>query len=394
MLNKITENFRFYSSFVNKELIAIYIGACSKSNISLSDHLDAAANWICQAQDATADDGVARSYSFIYQPWFKRKGWFPSYPETTGYIIPTMFDYARLRQRQDIHSRALRMATWETNIQMGNGAVQGGTVDYEQTPAIFNTGQVIFGWLRAYQETGNEQFIQSAIRAGEFLLANQDNDGSWRKNLSDYTASTMPFYTYNTRTAWALYLLGKETINNNFIDAACEKIDFALKQQKRNGWFYNNCLNKPEQPLLHTIAYCIRGILEIGVISNNDQFIQCAKKAADELLVNIRYDGSLSGRFDSDWKPSVEWSCLTGDAQLSIIYGRLYQTYNDKKYLVAMKKINTYLMKKQLLCPLLKNAHGGICGSSPVHAEYGKFSILNWAVKFFMDALMLEQSLA
>ena len=129
------------------------------------DHLDAAAQWICRTQDATPDDGVARSYSLIYQPYFKRKGWFPSYPETTGYIIPTMFDYARLSQRQEIHDRAVRMAGWETAVQMDNGAVMGGTVDNKPTPAIFNTGQGIFGWLRAYQETGYEQFMDSAPRS-------------------------------------------------------------------------------------------------------------------------------------------------------------------------------------------------------------------------------------
>ena len=145
--------------------------------------------------------------------------------------------------------------------------------------------------------------------------------------------------------------------------------------------------------MLHTIAYCIRGILETGILSGNRHYVEAATKAADALLENIRDDGSLAGRFDSGWRPTVRWSCLTGDAQISIIFGRLYQTLNEVKYLQALKKINAYLMKKQLIHPSNVDIHGGICGSYPVTGEYGKYEILNWAVKFFMDALMLEKSL-
>ena len=38
--------------------------------------------------------------------------------------------------------------------------------------------------------------------------------------------------------------------------------------------------------------------------------------------------------------------------------------------------------------------YGGISGSQPIHGAYGRFEILNWAVKFFLDAQMLERSLA
>jgi hypothetical protein len=37
---------------------------------------------------------------------------------------------------------------------------------------------------------------------------------------------------------------------------------------------------------------------------------------------------------------------------------------------------------------------GGISGSFPLHGEYGRFQILNWAVKFFVDSMLLEASIA
>jgi hypothetical protein len=35
---------------------------------------------------------------------------------------------------------------------------------------------------------------------------------------------------------------------------------------------------------------------------------------------------------------------------------------------------------------------GGIKGSYPFDGDYGRFEILSWATKFFLDALMLEES--
>src|SRR5690606_29399804 len=49
-------------------------------------HRQEAVDWICRAQDATPDDGIARGYSVLYSPYFRSRGWQPSYPETTGYL--------------------------------------------------------------------------------------------------------------------------------------------------------------------------------------------------------------------------------------------------------------------------------------------------------------------
>lgn len=392
-IKKMTVLLNYYSSFLSYDLAKIYMQGTNGTAYDTRKHLDAAVQWICRAQDAFDDGGVSRSYSLIYNPYFGHKGWVASYPETTGYIIPTMFDYSRLANRQDIFDRAVRMADWECDVQMDNGAVQGGTVDQIPTPAVFNTGQVIFGWVRAFQETGKEKYLSCAIKAGEFLADQQDKDGAWRKKLSDYASKQMAFYTYNTRTAWALLLLSTIADNNRFREAAIRNVEFALGQQLHNGWFGSNCLNNPSQPLLHTIAYSIRGILESGVLLDNQKYIQCARKAADALITLQRHDGSLPGRFDERWEPTVSWSCLTGDAQISIIWSRLYQLTGESKYLDCVTRVNRYLKGVQLLRTQNPALYGGISGSDPVHGEYGRFEILNWAVKFFADALMLEMTI-
>lgn len=392
-LQGVIELLKYYYSFLNYDLAKIYLTIPRRTVNSSESHLEAAIRWICCAQDAFNDGGVARSYSLVYKSFFKGKGWVSSYPETTGYIIPTMFDYAKLTGNQDIYKRAIKMADWECDVQMDNGAVQGGTVDTTPTPAIFNTGQVIFGWVRAFLETGNKRYLDSAKKAGDFLIGKQDHDGAWRKELSKFTTNKIETYTYNTRTAWALLYLYTATNNPKYKESAIKNIEFALTQQLPNGWFKNNCLFDPIQPLLHTIAYSVRGILETGILLENQKYVDAAKRAADVLIERQREDGSLGGRFNERWEPTVNWSCLTGNAQTAIIWGRLFQITKDKKYLNGLKKANEYMKSVQLLDTKNPSIYGGISGSYPLHGTYGRFEVLNWAVKFFADLLMLEISI-
>jgi hypothetical protein len=65
----------------------------------------------------------------------------------------------------------------------------------------------------------------------------------------------------------------------------------------------------------------------------------------------------------------------------------------DPAYLEQMQKTNRYLMRCQLLNTANVDIKGGMSGSEPLSGMYGRFEILNWAVKFFMDSLMLEKTI-
>ena len=70
------------------------------------------------------------------------------------------------------------MAEWEVDIQMENGAVRGGVINKDEPiPSVFCTGQVIFGWVHAYKETGEDNFLSAAKKGGDFLITVQDANG-------------------------------------------------------------------------------------------------------------------------------------------------------------------------------------------------------------------------
>ena len=354
-------------------------------------HARAAMEWLCRAQDAAGGRGVSRSYSLRYQRAHGRRGWLAAYPETTGYIIPTFFDYAELTGNAEYRQRAIEMARWESEVQLDNGAVQGGVIGFNPTPAIFNTGQVLFGWARAFRECGEESFLNSARRGAEFLVKAQDPDGAWRRHGSHYARAGVNLY--DARTAWGLLEAFSVTNESKFRNAAIKNLDFVIRRQQFNGWFPDCCLDDNARPLLHTIAYTMEGLLESGNFLGEPRFAEAARTAADALLERQKPDGSLAGRFDHRWQPIGDWSCLTGDAQTAIVWFRLYERSGDSRYLSRASAINRFLMKTQDLSAKDEGIRGGVKGSHPIWAEFGSFEYLNWAAKFLVDALLLENRL-
>jgi len=365
------------SFFLSKEIIKDSLNF--KNKIYSNDaHIKAAINWLLNAQKANSDGGVSAMYS-LYQ------GWHSSYSETTGYIIPTMFNYYHKTKDEKIKESALRMAKWELTKQLKEGAFPGGEKNGKELPIVFNTGQVIFGMVRAYEETKNKKYKNAGIKAANWLVKIQNRNGCWDK----FTYLNQ-VHTYNTRTAWALLKMHEITKNINYKKAAIKNIEWALKQQQENGWFKHNAFHETQEPLLHTIAYSIQGILEAGIHLENKKCINAAKRAADALLKEQRKDGSLPGSFDKNWNSSVSWSCLTGNSQTSIIWLRLYYLTKEKIYLDASKKINNYMKSMQDVKTNNSGIRGGIKGAFPIYGWYAPFCYPNWAAKFFIDSLMLE----
>ena len=350
--------------------------------------LQAAAEWLARAQDATGSGGVSAHYDAA-----KRK-WIGAYPETTGYIIPTFFRYAEFRGETAYRERAIRMAEWESDIQLPDGGVRAGTMDAVQVvPTIFNTGQVLFGWAAAWEQTRNERFRDSLIRAADWLVAAQDEDGAWRRFASPF--ATHALNTYNTRVAFGLAKAGKALGEQTYIDAATRNAEWALTTQMHpNGWLENNDLEDNSRPLTHTIAYATRGILEVGLIASNGAFVDAAARIARAVAQAQRDDGALPGRLDASWKPAARWTCVTGNAQMAIVWQRVAREAGDRSMLPAAEKANRFNMSVQDLSTSDPGIRGGIPGSHPRGGGYMTNRYPNWAAKFFMDALMLQHGMA
>ena len=352
------------------------------ADLEVDTHLREAAAWIARAQDSGTDDGVAYGTRF-------GGSFLPSYPETTGYIIPTCLRLARVWNDARWRDRAVRMGDWEIAIQMPSGAVMGGMVTDQPSPAVFNTGQVLQGWAALAHETGDARYVAAGRRAAEWLVGIQETDGSWRAGNSRFANPDATLY--NTMTAWGLYALGDVAGDERLRRAALRNAAFACSRQAPNGWFPDCCLSDPARPLLHTIAYAMQGLLELGQLSGDDALIAAARRAADGLLGVLRPDGWLPGRVHPDFSGAVTWACLTGSAQTSIVLSRLAVRTGETRYRDAARTINRFLMARHDVTSPDPAIRGGLAGSWPVHGDYGRLMVLNWATKFLIDALLEER---
>ena len=339
-------------------------------------------NWLCLAQDhsATQDGGVARHFSLL-------SGWGASYPETTGYIVPTLLEVARLRRDNALRQRVKRMLDWLVSIQFPEGAFQGGHVrDLPKAPVTFNTGQVLIGLAYGMREFGNE-YRPAMLRAADWLVATQDPDGAWRKHPSPYAMAGDR--AYDTHVAWGLLEAARNEHDGRYTDAALANVRWALTQQAPNGWFNNSCLSDPKNPLTHTIGYSLRGVLEAYRHSKDPALLSACRKTADGLLTALRPDGFLPGRLNRNWWGTVNWACLPGTAQIALCWLILYRFTGNLAYRDGAFAANRYV-RRTVKTNGQPETRGGVKGSFPVSGEYGPYEFVNWACKFSIDANLME----
>jgi rhamnogalacturonyl hydrolase YesR len=355
------------------------------------ERADAAVAWLLRAQDASADRGVSMGY-YPLDPEAWGRGWMPSYPETTGYIMQSLLAYAEQRGgRDDLVERAMEMARWEISIQMPDGAVMGGHLrpPEERRPAAFNTGMVLQGWTAAYRATGDAAVLEAARRAGDWLAADQGDDGHYRTHGAMVPDARIK--TYNSLCSWALYRLGEDTGDERYRKAAVRNIAATVGVQRPSGWFAHNCLTHPETPLLHTIGYTLQGVLEVGILSGEKRFIEAARRGAAPLLRRISRKGLIRGRFREDWTPAARWSCLTGNAQLAVVLYRLFEVTGDNAFLDAAHRLTNFLKALQRLDTGDSGIDGAIAGSFPIFGGYMTAAFPNWATKYYLDALLAQE---
>ena len=343
--------------------------------------------WLCMAQDKSAsnDGGVARDFSL-------QKGWATSYPETTGYIIPTMIAMAHRTGDASLHERARRMLDWCVAIQFAEGGFQGGKIDATpRVPVTFNTGQILIGLAAGAAEYGNARYVDAMHRAAAWLRDTQDADGCWRKYSTPFAKQGEK--AYETHVSWGLFEAERLAPGHGYGAAGLRQVEWALSKQQANGWFASNCLNAPENPLTHTIGYVLRGVLEGHLLSGRADLLQAAVRTANGLLGAIGAGGYMAGRLNSNFGPAATYACLTGSVQIAHCFFLLYRITGDARYLGAGQKLTAFV-RRTVRLDGDDGRTGGIKGSYPVNGQYGRWEYLNWAAKFCIDANVLEVELA
>lgn len=347
-----------------------------------SQHLQAAVDWLVRAHDHGEDGGVSYGYSL-------RGGWRPPYRETTGYIAETFFDLARSTGNADFRERAIRMCQWLARVQNPDGSISNPAF-HPSRGIVFDTGQVLHGLVRGFEETGDAEVLRAAERAGDWLTDVADGEKRWTR----HEHNGIP-HVYNTRTAWALLRLHKVRPTPAREAVARANLDWALSQE-RGGYYEQNAFEAGVPPFTHTIAYAIRGLLESGLLMQDQRYLTAAERSGRVVIQRLRADGYLPGTIDVGGQPRAGYCCLTGNCQMAIIWARLFDKgqpgAGDPVFRDAAVRALRYVMSWQDIATSNLDVRGAIKGSQPVWGRYSRLTFPNWPTKFFVDAVLLAQN--
>lgn len=355
-------------------------------NLPLSEwqhRTGAALDWLRRSIAVTGGKGSSHSYS----PFF---GWQKAYPETTGYLIETLFDYAEIKRDDSLRDLAFGCARWLASIQLPGGAFPG-LLAGNTKPSVFNTSQILFGLARAVEESPvrspERRTFHDALRsATEWLVSQLEPDYSWKKHayVPDFTPS------YYTRGVWGVLKANRILQNNDIENVMRNALKFYAQRLLPDGAVRDWGFRPGKPAFTHTIAYTLEGFLECALLLGEQQIIEKKILTGEKILSIMNENGGrLAGRYGEQWRGDYSFLCVTGHCQMSVFYRRLWEITGEEKCRKAARQLLMEVIDCQKLARNL-NTFGALAGSRPLWGPYMRFRYPNWGAKFFLDAMRRE----
>lgn len=337
----------------------------------LEKALKANLNWIVKSFEATGLKGSSGS-STVYGQWG------PAYPETTGYLIPTLI--AAHSYHPNAKETALKQLDYLKSIQNADGSFKlSGT---EDTPLVFDTSQVMFGLIALAGQGDNSGPTLKMLReAINWLRSQLDFKGHFKAH--NYVEGYQP--SYYARIAWAL--AASECIIQSKVSGPCKQLINRILDNRTEHLSYMDCgFYKDETPTTHTIAYTLRGLWECAEIMNSKSIKKSTGLSLEKLAKVIMKNGKVAGSYNDKWEGDYSYICSTGNAQLALLYLVVYKSTGYTRFLDPIPTLIQPLLESQRRVSL--NV-GAIPSSIPIWGPYQKMKFTNWTQKFFSDFLLL-----
>ncbi len=267
--------------------------------------------------------------------------------EVTGYLIPTLYSLGERELARDL-------AKWEASVQRADGAFAA----TDGIPYTFDTAQVIRGFLAVLDDV--PELENSLRRACDFVDDQIAVDG--KVNTPSYDMWNLPdgsmFSEYaNLYVLPSMFQAGHKLSEARYVEAARRGLNY-FKGKADLVEF------KPELATVsHIFGYMMEALVEVGEIELANKGLQQA--------VSIQQESGAIPAY-----PGVDWICSTGIAQLAVAWYKLGNR-------VPADKAVRYLEE-------IQNPSGGFYGSYGVGATYLPDREISWAVKFFLDCLLLR----
>ena len=318
----------------------------------------------------------------------------PIYPETTGYTIGTLINLKKLKFNDqykwlnEAPEKALRSLL---TYQLKSGGFTGGRKGMKNFgyPSFFNSGQISLGVMDYFEYKNDFEYEYIVLKLNNFFKTSL-KDGFIKKDLCFRGRDS----TYYTRALWGASRIFNYSGDIEGIKLVKNVADSFLLRQEQDGSF-NKWGFYDDYNVLHTIIYTLRGFWELGNILKNEKYIESSingmlwlQKKGNRVKVGSR---SVAASFPDQ---RINELCLTGLAQQAILASKM-KLHNIKlEYNFHIQHPLEILKSSQFLATINTDLEGTLLGSRPFNGRYQGNCCPQWAMKFFIDILMIDLGLS
>ncbi|MCB0662341.1 MAG: hypothetical protein KDC24_06355 [Saprospiraceae bacterium] len=342
----------------------------------LKKEADPTLNWVRESIAVNKGLGSSAFFSRIRYPM---KGWAPPYPETTGYLIPTLLQYQEILKDPLLLSQAKLCGEWLLSIQSKEGWFPALYQD-SGIPSLFNTGMILFGLEGMFAKTGEDRYLK-VIEIAVHWMANFAKENDWKETKSVNRS------TYYVRALWGLTLANQVVKDETLNEFCVLSLRSFSESIQADGWINNWAFEGYASAFTHTMAYTWRGFLETSHLLKEDIVFESARRSFKIFTDKVGHPENIAGAYKGGFEKDGSFHCLPGLFQLSIVSFRFYELTCDFHFLnwgiLCFEKGMT------MRTPGWYGKEGGIFGSYPAMGKYMRFKQPNWGAKFYLDALEL-----
>ncbi len=246
---------------------------------------------------------VKRSYGSFNYGIHGKTGYSPGqYTETTGYGISLLAYLFHCYQDETYLQYAREAADFLLSIQLEEGAFphcpEPDSACMQKERHTLDTAVCVTGLLDLYDFQPDRRYLESAIRAGHWLISMQTSEGSFMARQSDrsFVHQNRRFFSGEgscvlTKIAIALSKLAEHNPTAEYEEALRALCGYTLGLQAPQGFFWSTS----RRNFVFTQAHChaCDGLLAAGVHLDDDVYLEAAMRGIHWLGRSQNKDGSM-----------------------------------------------------------------------------------------------------
>ncbi|MEO1712199.1 MAG: hypothetical protein AAFU60_02575 [Bacteroidota bacterium] len=300
-------------------------------NNDLSNHQELALRWLLRSCQANQGGGSSAFYA-RWRNW--RKGWSDPYPETTGYLIPTLFAYQARFPALEPAEAARSCYRWLLSLAQPTGAFTSLYASSGQ-PSLFNTGQILLGLTAGYQDQPSPAAEVIINRSIDWCL----------KAIADSPKNIPGLYfpgflaAYYIRAVWplalAMQVMGRSEEWNQLHPIS----ELLAERIQPDGALVEAGFKPGSAAFLHTIAYTIRGWWELGCLWEDPKTQNRGLQILEHYWRRRNIAGRWAGAYLTPGKDQLQFTCLPGQAQIAILLQKIGKAKGIDGYQVEAHRL-------------------------------------------------------